>query len=59
MPKSLEDPPSSDDDSFESLDSDTESDDDNGDDTELKQIDHTEKLWVPAYTPPRIERVPA
>ena len=51
VPKSLDDPPSSDDDSFESLDSDTESDDDNGDDTELKQIDHTEKLWVPAYTP--------
>ena len=51
VPKFLDDPPFSDDDSFESLDSDTESDDDNGDDTELKQIDHTDKLWVPAYTP--------
>ena len=51
MPKSLDDPLSSDDDSFESLDSDTESNDDNDDDTELKQIDHTNKLWVPAYTP--------
>ena len=51
VPKFLDDPPSSDDDSFESLESDTESNDDNGDDTELKQIDHTDKLWVPAYTP--------
>ena len=51
VPKFCDDPPSSDDDSFESLDSDTESDDDNGNDTELKQIDHTDKLWVPAYTP--------
>ena len=51
VPKFLDDPPSSDDDSFESLDSDTESDDDNDDDTELKQIDHTDKLWVSAYTP--------
>ena len=44
VPKSLDDPPSSD-------DSDTESNDDYGDDTELKQIDHTDKLWVSAYTP--------
>ena len=51
VPESLDDPLSSDDDSFESFDSNTESDDDNDDDTELKQIDHTDKLWVPAYTP--------
>ena len=56
VPKTPDDPlgdtnNDNDDDSIESLESDTESDDDIGDIPAPKQVDHTEKLWVPAYTP--------